>query len=151
MFWLASGVFIGATIPFINFSFHEMLDITKGSFSQNARKIADKAKVRAVEARGDEQKAAENAKRAKERVKKAAIEYTEATKKVEKASANPKDARDASSAAQEMLTVAESEGPIDLKKLMRIPGFGNTWLITNLSGVGRWICKAESLIHRVYE
>jgi hypothetical protein len=47
MFWLASGVFIGAAIPFISFSFREMVDVTKGTFSRKAWENASDARISA--------------------------------------------------------------------------------------------------------
>jgi len=38
MFWLASGIFIGATIPFYGFSFQEIIDITRDAFSSEAKR-----------------------------------------------------------------------------------------------------------------
>lgn len=71
MFWLASGVFIGATIPFISFSFHEILDIIKGSFSQKARETADEARKKHEEAKKNFEEASGKAEEAREEAEEA--------------------------------------------------------------------------------
>ena len=109
MFWLASGVFIGAAIPFISFSFQEMLEIIKGSFSQKARKGADEAKESAAMARSKETVATERAEYAKQKAKEADIEYKEAMDKVEKASASLGRYQDAIDAAGEKVILAEKD------------------------------------------
>jgi hypothetical protein len=40
MFWLASGIFIGSTIPFFGSSLEEMIDITRGAFSSEKMAMA---------------------------------------------------------------------------------------------------------------
>jgi hypothetical protein len=85
MFWLASGVFIEATIPFISFSFREILDIIKEAFSQKARKNADEAKGNAAKAKEKEEKAVQKANEAKDKVKEARTKYRDATEAAEDA------------------------------------------------------------------
>ncbi|PMD47239.1 hypothetical protein L207DRAFT_627919 [Hyaloscypha variabilis F] len=67
MFWLASGVFIRATIPLISFSFHEVVDIIKGAFSQKARENAINARETAAVAKENAKKAMEKAEAVMER------------------------------------------------------------------------------------
>ncbi|KAE8447550.1 hypothetical protein EG329_010680 [Mollisiaceae sp. DMI_Dod_QoI] len=86
MFWLASGVFIGAMIPFISFSFHELLDIIKGSFSQQAREYADRAKENNEAAEKNVEKAKEKAKEAENKANEARADAIKAKRELGSAS-----------------------------------------------------------------
>jgi hypothetical protein len=45
MFWLASGVFIGATIPFYSFSFQEMIHIFNAAMAEDTTHGIERAKI----------------------------------------------------------------------------------------------------------
>ncbi|KAN0104359.1 hypothetical protein V8E51_010104 [Hyaloscypha variabilis] len=95
MFSLASDVFIGATIPLISFSFHEVVDIIKGAFSQKARENAINARETAAVAKENAKKAIEKAEAVMERAmtaKNDADFAREAAKGLQKVVEDPEEA-----------------------------------------------------------
>ncbi|PMD51483.1 uncharacterized protein K444DRAFT_620586 [Hyaloscypha bicolor E] len=102
MFWLASGVLIGATIPFIGFTFHEMVEIIKGSFSQKAWNEARRARQTAEAAKKDADEAMEAAQ--------ATVGIANETKRVaDKVAEDAKEAREVLEERKEDLEKAQHE------------------------------------------
>jgi hypothetical protein len=61
MFWLASGIFIGSTIPFFGSSLEEMIDITRGAFSSEKMAMAKTERdKKGEESKGEESKGEES-------------------------------------------------------------------------------------------